>query len=140
MYRARWLQWYRDRLAVWCGSGLRCGKRWAQRRSHDLGKSFAGLSGIMALSNPYLRDILGIDGGHGGVEGHPIEHAVNGGGEKDEGHALSRLNIQVERGKAGGAPTSHVVEVEQDSNCALTAVGGKAKTVFRAQVEGVVVL
>ena len=68
----------------------------AKGHAHGGGQSLGRLSVVISLTNPHLGDILDIDRWHGGVQGHLIEHTVNGSGEKDQSHAPDGLDIEVE--------------------------------------------
>jgi len=113
---------------------------------------FAALSIVIPLSNPDLRDKLGIDRRQGCVEGSRIEVPVYGCRKKDQRGSLGRLDLQLllaivvlaslmpRQLRKGRVPTAgHVVQVNQDGHGSLSPVGRKACPISLVDVKGIVV-
>lgn len=113
---------------------------WWQLLSHFLYQSFAVLTKVRLLPNPNLGHVLGINCWQCRMQGHLIQDSMNGGGEKDQGHALFGLDLQVQTGEMGTSALLDIVQVNQDSNGTLSTIGGKSSTIFFVQIEGIKVL
>lgn len=113
---------------------------WCQVGSHLLDQSLAVLAKVALLPNPNLRNVLGINRRLRRVQGHLIQHSMNGSGEKDQGHALLWLNAQIQTGEMGTSALLDIVQVNQDCNGTLTTIGCKSSAIFLVQVEGIKVL
>jgi hypothetical protein len=103
------------RLLLWLLWLSHCSRRvqelWVghSQAAEGLRETFAGLSIVVGLTDPNLRDEFGIEGGKGSMEGQLIKGAIDRGGKEHQGHALAGLDLQVEGGKTGGAAPCDVV-------------------------------
>lgn len=120
-------------------------------------RGFPILHLLIPLTDPDLRDKLGIDRRQGRVEGSGIEVSVDGGRKKDKGGSsrgpdlellvrgasvlvvlvLVLSPFQLRKGRVTAA--GDVVQVHQDGDGPLAPVGREAGPVGLVHVEGVVV-
>ena len=107
---------------------------------YDRAKKLLACHSLVSLSNPDLRDILGIDRWQRRVQGSWIERSIHSRWEKDQGHALDRLDMQLQCRKRRFTASLHIVQVDQDRDRALTSVGGETASILLVQVERIKVL
>jgi hypothetical protein len=74
------------------------------------------------------------------MQGSAIQGSIDGGREKDQGHALAGLDLQVTRGKARRSSLRHVVQINQNRDGALATIRGKPATILFFHIKGIVML
>ena len=87
----------------------------------------------------HLRDPLGIDRWHAGVEGISVELAVHKPREEDERVALFWLHLDLETLEAGGAALGGRIEVHEDGRDALSARRAEGAPRVSVRVDAVIV-